>query len=117
MAIDAQSKKITLWAENGDRVEPSDIGIDESEGWTVGYEQQGSGQEPEREVFNTMIRRLSGWYLDWLQGGFLSYDVDLFYQVGAFVRHNAKVWTCIQANGPGGTVVEPGTDAAYWKLY
>ena len=117
MAIDTEAKKIELWANTGDRLEPSDVGIDESLGWTVGYEQQGSGLEPEREVFNTLVRRITGWWLQWLRHGVLPYDADLVYDAGAFVNHSEKLWRCIQQNGSGYVVVEPGTDNDFWRLY
>ena len=63
LMADAEWKKAELWADTGDREDPEDVGIDRSVGWTVSYEQRGSGDEPERTVFNQLLRELSGLYV------------------------------------------------------
>ena len=56
---DAEWKKAELWADTGDREDPEDVGIDRSVGWPVSYEQRGSGDEPERTVFQQLLREMS----------------------------------------------------------
>ena len=52
MARDAEAKKLTPWADSGDRQDPEDAGLDREIGWTVAYEQAGSGNSPERLKFS-----------------------------------------------------------------
>ena len=53
MINDEAAKVVTStpWADQGDRSNPEDVGLNRLDGWTLGYEQRGSGLEPERPVF------------------------------------------------------------------
>ena len=98
---DAEWKKAELWADTGDREDPEDVGIDRSVGWPVSYEQRGSGDEPERTVFNQLLRELSGWAVDQLRMGVLQWDEDVDYADAAFVTTEDGLHVALQANGPG----------------
>ena len=69
MARDAEAKKLTPWADSGDRQDPEEAGLDRAAGWTVAYEQAGSGNYPERLVFNQLLRELSGLFQEALGAG------------------------------------------------
>ena len=49
-----------LWASSdvADRELPEEVGLTRADGWTVAYEQQGSGSEPERTIFNQLLYEL-----------------------------------------------------------
>ena len=94
MAIDTQSKKLlgNEWADSGERTDPEDVNIIRSVGWDVRYEQIGSGFEPERDVFNQLLRELSGWANDEIVNGVPPWDADVDYpQVGVCQHVNRYV--------------------------
>ena len=98
---DAEWKKAELWADTGDREDPEGVGIDRSVGWTVSYEQRGSGDEPERTVFNQLLRELSGWAVDQLRMGVLQWDEDVDYVAAAFVTTERRVACGAAGDGAG----------------
>ena len=119
---DAEWKKAELWADTGDREDPEGVGIDRSVGWTVSYEQRGSGDEPERTVFNQLLRELSGWAVDQLRMGVLQWDEDVDYVDAAFVTTEDGLHVALQATGPGsGNATDPtatqDADDPVWRIY
>ena len=123
--VDTQAKKIRLWAEDGDRQDPETVGLDRAEGWPADYEQFGSGETPERTVFNQLFRELTGWARDVMGRGVLLWDAEIDYPVGAFVVANDDslspvrvLYVAVAASGPstGGAVV-PVTDDMVWRRY
>jgi len=119
MARDTDALKIELWAATGDRGNPENYGLDRSTGWTVGYEQAGSGQEPEREVFNQLFRELSGLFLEIQNVGILVWANDVDYRAGAIVAKGELLYRATGNSGPGlGGAVDPASgDATKWARY
>ena len=121
LMVDNQAKKIELWAEDGDREDPEDLGLDRAHGWPVAYEQIGSGSLPERVVFNQLLRELTGWARSVLsQGSILSWDVEVSYRASAFVTAGGRVWVSSVPTGPAtGNPINPEDDTNndVWGVY
>lgn len=117
--VDVQSRKIGLWADTGDRADPETLGLDRGLGWTVGYEQQGSGLLPERLVFNQLLRELSGWAMDRMTQGIPTWDAGIDYTQHAFVTHLGMVYVSDEATGPatGNPVAPNAAGQTTWRLY
>ena len=47
-------------------------------------------------------------------GPHYAYDADTDYPVNAIALYSNKLYICLTANGPGSTVVTPGTDSSVW---
>lgn len=122
MALDTQAKKArTLWAENGVRTDPEDVGLDRDTGFTVGYEQVGAGKEPELAVHNQLLRELSGWVRDALtQGSIRSWDSGVNYRHPSFVvGSDGNIYRSLEASGPKlGNATDPTTSGqTVWRTY
>lgn len=81
---DTQFKKVLsggLWASanNAERFDPEDVGIVRVHGFTVAYEQVGSGREPEREVFNQKFREWDGAFSEKTRWGVIQWDGEIDY--------------------------------------
>ena len=116
---DTQAKKLELWASSGDREDPEDVGLTRADGWTVAYEQIGSGSEPERAVFNQLFRELSGWAIDRLRQGIPSWDIEVDYIHPAFTTTASGVWVSTADSGPGsGNATDPDDSGqTLWRRY
>ena len=112
MPRDAESLKIALWAESGDRTEPENLStpIDRD----VGYTAAAYGGRLVREEVNQDRRERSGAALDSIQFGIPPYSADVDYpadegvvqrQVGGVVG----IYTNNADAGPDSTVVDPAT--------
>ena len=116
--MDTEALRLELWAETGDRVDPESVRIDRGDGWTVGYEQTGSGLEPERLVFNQLVRELTGLFIEWAQYGILRYDPDVTYPVLAFATDsNGNIVRAVEANGPAAVGGVRGPETSAWTIY
>ena len=113
MALPADLVKIKNWADTGDRDNPEDAGLDWDKGWTVGYEQQGSGQYPQREVMNQLFHMLTMALTERLSHGILAWDIEVAYDHPAFCIHGGRFWVSLQP----GTGREPASDSEYWREY
>ena len=121
---DTQAKKILghVWASgvSAARFDPGDVGIVRVAGWSVAYEQIGSGFEPEREIFNQRFRELDGWAEHNMRsGGSHEWDSDINYYQYARAYVGLHKYVALVATGPrvGNQVhpEEPGN--AVWRLY
>ena len=117
--IDAEAKKIQLWAQDGDRENPEDLGLDRDIGWPAAYEQIGSGRFPERTVFNQLFRELSGWADDLIRFGILPWDENVDYNRFAFVVAGGKLHVAQEATGPvHGNPTDPEeAGQTVWRVY
>ena len=117
--VDAQALKIELWAEDGDREEPETVGIDRARGWTVEYEQLNSGSEPERTVFNQLMRELCGWALTRIREGVGVWDGRVDYEHPAFCATTAGLHVSLESSGPSyGNAADPTSDGqTVWRVY
>ena len=121
MARDAEAKKIRLWADSGDRQSPEQLGLERDKGWPVSYEQLGSGDEPERVVFNQLLRELTGALIDRARMGIYQWDEQVNYVHPAFVvGDNGKIFVSITDSGPlYGNAADPtqSTSRNIWRVY
>lgn len=73
------------------------------------------GIPPKRQDFNGAFYLLSQLLLWYQQGGVMNYSVDLDYEVGNEVMLNGTKYRCLRDNGPGTSLVTPGSSKAVWK--
>lgn len=102
MAIVTKPLPLPVWAESGEKVQPSNAEI--AEGWSL------SATPPSRQRFNWVLGYSSqiGRYL--MQNGIASWDADETYPPGAVVLHDGKLWVSQRENHG----VPPGTSQADW---
>ena len=100
---DAEARKLLTqaWAGNGDRMDPSDVGLDRDKGWPVAYEQPGTGFEPEREIWNQILYELSIWAREKMEyGGPIPYDPRVDYRRYGRCTAGIHKYIALVANGP-----------------
>ena len=121
---DQEAKKILsgVWGSSdaAQRMNPEEAGIDRRVGWHVGYEQPGSGSEPEREVVTQRWREIDGWAAHHMRtGGYHEYDAEVDYFQWARCIVEGHKYYCVEANGPAlGNAVSPTTPGQQvWRLY
>ena len=102
MAIVTKPLPLPVWAESGEKVQPSNAEI--AKGWPL------SATPPSRQRFNWVLGYSAqiGRYL--MQNGIASWDADETYPPGAVVLHNGKLWVAQRENHG----VPPGTSQADW---
>ena len=102
MAIVKKPLPLPVWAESGEKVQPSNAEI--AEGWPL------SATPPSRQRFNWILGYSAqiGRYL--MQNGIASWDADETYPPGAVVLHDGKLWVSQRENHG----VQPGTSEADW---
>jgi len=102
MAIVKKPLPLPVWAESGEKVQPSNAEI--AEGWPL------SATPPSRQRFNWILGYSAqiGRYL--MQNGIASWDADETYPPGAVVLHEGKLWVAQRENHG----VPPGTSQADW---
>ena len=102
MAIVTKPLPLPVWAESGEKVQPSNAEI--AEGWPL------SATPPSRQRFNWILGYSAqiGRYL--MQNGIASWDADETYPPGAVVLHDGKLWVSQRENHG----VQPGTSQADW---
>lgn len=102
MAIVTKPLPLPVWAESGEKVQPSNAEI--AEGWPL------SATPPSRQRFNWILGYSAqiGRYL--MQNGIASWDADETYPPGAVVLHEGKLWVSQRENHG----VPPGTSEADW---
>ena len=102
MAIVTKPLPLPVWAESGEKVQPSNAEI--AEGWPL------SATPPSRQRFNWILGYSAqiGRYL--MQNGIASWDADETYPPGAVVLHEGKLWVAQRENHG----VQPGTSEADW---
>ena len=102
MAIVTKPLPLPVWAESGEKVQPSNAEI--AEGWPL------SATPPSRQRFNWILGYSAqiGRYL--MQNGIASWDADETYPPGAVVLHEGKLWVSQRENNG----VRPGTSQADW---
>ena len=102
MTIVTKPLPLPVWAESGEKVQPSNAEI--AEGWPL------SATPPSRQRFNWILGYSAqiGRYL--MQNGIASWDADETYPPGAVVLHEGKLWVAQRENHG----VPPGTSQADW---
>ena len=102
MAIVTKPLPLPVWAESGEKTQPSNAEI--AEGWPL------SATPPSRQRFNWILGYSAqiGRYL--MQNGIASWDADETYPPGAVVLHEGKLWVAQRENHG----VPPGTSQADW---
>ena len=102
MAIVTKPLPLPVWAESGEKVQPSNAEI--AKGWPL------SATPPSRQRFNWVLGYSAqiGRYL--MQNGIASWDADETYPPGAVVLHDGKLWVAQRENHG----VPPGTSQADW---
>ena len=102
MAIVTKPLPLPVWAESGEKVQPSNAEI--AEGWPL------SATPPSRQRFNWILGYSAqiGRYL--MQNGIASWDADETYPPGAVVLHEGKLWVAQRENHG----VQPGTSQDDW---
>ena len=82
MPLDTEARKMTLWAQNGDRATPETVGIIRSIGYGDSFSETG-GDEVSRAEWNQERREFSGWALDWMRGLTMIWDTRVPYSHAA----------------------------------
>ena len=102
MAIVTKPLPLPVWAESGEKTQPSNAEI--AEGWPL------SATPPSRQRFNWILGYSAqiGRYL--MQNGIASWDADETYPPGAVVLHEGKLWVAQRENHG----VQPGTSQDDW---
>ena len=102
MAIVTKPLPLPVWAESGEKVQPSNAEI--AEGWPL------SATPPSRQRFNWILGYSAqiGRYL--MQNGIAPWDADETYPPGAVVLHEGKLWVAQRENHG----VQPGTSQDDW---
>ena len=97
-----------LWASSdvADRELPEEVGLTRADGWTVAYEQQGSGSEPERTIFNQLLYELWSVGFDIADYGVPTWDDEVDYTPAT-----RRGVLCDHANGP------MGNNGFHWACY
>ena len=114
-----------VWASgaNADRQTPEDAGLVREDGFHVGYEQPGSGDSPERPVFNQRELEHDAALVDIAATGVLAYDADLDYRpvadAACFVTTASGLYRTTILTGPTfGNATDPDTPGqTVWRLY
>ena len=128
MAISDATKALIadgIWAssEAADRETPENLGIRRIDGWTVAYEQPGSGREPERTLFNEQGFEQESAIHDIVGFGVLAWDAGVDYvhdDTGhAFATTSTGLWVSERASGPArGNATNPDTPGqTVWRRY
>lgn len=117
-------KLTSVFAVNGDRRIPAETPALAGSGrasQTEGFGIENStplsqgGIPPFREDFNGIFNLFSQFLVWYQQGGIMTYDSTLDYEVGNEIIYQGNKYRCIQDNGVSSTVVAPG-DVTYWEL-
>ena len=110
--MDAEARKVKLWADTGDRIDPSDsLRVT---GFVDEHSEPGSGfPTPDYEVWNQILREFTGWVVCWRTTGFPKWDININYQHPSFVTYNGVLYVTIQDSS--GSV--PSTGHREWKEY
>ena len=121
---DTQSKKVlgATWASASmaETEAPEDVGITRSTGYTLPYEQIGSGSEPERTVVNQLFRELNAWMTDNMRyGGVKPWDGDINYlQYARATVGRSKYYASVETGPVHGNSVNPtASGQTVWRLY
>ena len=118
MVRDAESLKITPWAESGDRTDPDDAALNpvltRAKGWPDSFSTPG-GDVPRRRVINQLFREITGMLHELnVNGAFLDWNAGISYVEDAHViGTDGVVYQAVQAN----TNQDPVADTAntYWQ--
>ena len=101
----------TVWAGTGDTEDPSNVGLSETVGWPVEYEQT---ESPQREVFNWFWRMLTAFGKDQGAQGILEWHaMQPFAHPSVTLGSDGRIYKSVQAS----TGVNPVTDTdfSHWK--
>lgn len=124
--MDAEARKIigNVWAsaDAADRENPEDLGISRRVGWPVSYEQVGTGDEPERTIFNQRFREWDGIFeLKMRMGGVMPWNEGInYFQWARAIGSDGQKYMALRATGPAhGNAIAPTEDEreTVWRLY
>ena len=109
------------WAKNGAKATipetTSTLGVASlSQGFPVETELpiDDGGVPPRRVDFNGAFYMLSMFAMYQQAGGQFLWSAQVDYDLPSIIYHNGDLWWCLQSNGVSSTIVEPGTNSAYW---
>lgn len=105
MTIYNRPDDLPVWAESGDKIQPTNPQI--QEGWPL------STIPPTRQRFNWILNFVSNAMRYFLQRGIPEWSTDEDYPLAGRVQHAGVTWVAILAN----TGIEPGTDPAIWERW
>ena len=113
------------WANSSsaDKETPEDAGLTRGNGWPVSYEQIGSGDEPERTVFNQREYECTAALIDIAATGVPAWDVAVDYEptvdAACFVTTSTGLWLTTVNTGPSySNATDPGASGqAVWRRY
>ena len=92
--IDAEAKKITKWADTGDRTDPDDSSLTpalvRANGWPAVFSAT-NGETIRRRVANQLFCELSALAVDQIETGVLPWDGDVDYLVDAVVQADSNL--------------------------
>ena len=102
---------------------PEEVGLTRADGWTVAYEQQGSGSEPERTIFNQLLYELWSVGFDIADYGVPTWDDEVDYtpatDAACFATTATGLWVTMVSTGPAtGNVTDPdAVGQTIWRRY
>ena len=115
MPLDTESLKMTLWAQNGDRMTPEQVGIARAAGYGDSFSAVGGDQVSMAE-WNQERREFSGWALDWRRGLTMIWDARVPYAhaagEAAFCLRNGALYVSTRPSQGQ----DPETSSA-WRAY
>lgn len=108
-----------IWAGDpaiADTAEPIDTGYTILQGWRDTYSNPG-GKNPEREVFNAILRKLYSFAKDVQSHGILEWvnNAEVGYTHPAIVSHNKNKWYITRQNVPAGLSPDDPNNNEYWQ--
>lgn len=115
MGLDADVNRIAKWAADADgNVDFNLAGLDVGQGWGPTYSVIGSGDEPQRLVFNALFRILTAGLAELNARGMLGWHADVDYVHPAVVLGSDGL---IYASVQNSTNVNPtsDTDYSHWR--
>ena len=123
MARDEQGLLMRLWADEpvqqgGDpeRSTPESVGLNRDKGWPVSYQQRG-GNNPERLVFNQLLRELTGLFVHVGRYGIPPWDNRTNFKHPAFTTYGGAIYRSTGNSGPQAGSVTPPPESNLWLLY
>ena len=102
---------------------PETAGLNRGNGWPVGYEQIGSGLEPERKVFNELDYEIDSALIDIAAMGVPAWDVEVDYRpatnTACFVTTATGLHLTFTNTGPAfSNATNPDASGqTVWRLY
>lgn len=111
------------WARDGQRETPESEGLTRANGFPISYEQIGSGDHPQHDVFNQRDFELDSSLLDIAAAGIPEWDAEVDHtptsDAACFVITASGLWLTFENTGPAyGNATDPDlANQQIWRRY